>query len=181
VRRLVPLKIKAASHLSRSARQYRQLGDTLAAARPLLTLAQLALRDRNALVAVERLEEVCTTVMRAPATWATAPWPLATFVSACAGLAVLRDQVDWAVTMLGASSVLRPGAPLEFELADNPDWESYTAAARERMGAAAFATAWGRGQSVARTRGPADIARLAELVRAGLADSELRDDAVSPV
>ena len=159
---------KATYHLSRSAREYLQLGDTLAAARPLLTLAQLALRDRNALTAVERLDEVCTTVMGAPATWATAAWPLATFVSACAGLAVLRDQVEWAVTMMGASSVLRPGTPLELELAHNPDWMSYTAAARERMGAAAFAIAWEHGQSVARTRGPADITRLAEFVRAGL-------------
>jgi hypothetical protein len=170
-------KVAATDHLSRSARHYQQLGDALAAAKPQLTLVQLALRDGDALLAAERLDEVCTTVTRAPATWATAQWPLATFVSACAGLAMLRDQVDWAVRMLGASSELRPGTPMELEPAD---WECYAAAARERMGAAAFATAWAYGQSVARTGRPADITRLAELVRNGLAESALPGNNLRP-
>jgi predicted ATPase/DNA-binding XRE family transcriptional regulator len=161
--------ISATAYLERSAEHYQQLGDALAAARPLLTLVQCALADRNARSAAERLAEVCTTVERAPATWATAPWPLATFVAGCAGLAMLRNQAEWAVQMLAASHELRPGTPLEFEATDSA--ECYVSAARERLGAAAFATAWAHGQSVARTTGAADVERLAAAVRAGLADS----------
>jgi predicted ATPase/DNA-binding XRE family transcriptional regulator len=160
--------VQAAAHFSRSVRCYRQLRDGLSVARPLLALVHIALGEGDTEAAAARAAEVCSTIRSAPAMWLAAPVPLATFLSACAGLAMLQDQPRWAATLLGSTSELLRGIETALEPADRTDRERYATEAGKRLGHAAFAEAWAQGQAGARGLVAADVTELVKLVVAGL-------------